>query len=58
MCFSLSFSNSFSREARNNLVQSMKFNALDRALVEASPNKFPSFTAVHQCSQMSVSVST
>ena len=31
----------------------MKVNALDRAVVEAFSNKFPSRTTMHQCARMS-----
>ena len=36
----------------------MKVNTLEGALVEAYPDRFPSFAAVYQCAQVSVSVST
>ena len=38
----LSFCNSFSREAGNNLAEPTKVNTFERALVEAFANKFPS----------------
>ena len=36
----------------------MKVNTLERALVEAFANRFPSRAKAHQCAQMYVSVST
>ena len=56
MYFCLSFCNIFPREARNELAQPMEVNALEGALVEAVSDRFPRFTAVHQCAQVSVSV--
>ena len=41
-------SNSFTREARNNVAKPMKVNALEGALVEAFSDKFPRFAAVRQ----------
>ena len=55
---SFSFCNSFPREACNNLAQPMKVNTLERALVEAFSNRFPSRATAHQCTRMSVSVSS
>ena len=36
----------------------MEIDTFETVLVEAFPDSFPSFTAVHQCAQVSVSVST
>ena len=58
MYYCLSFGNSFSGEASNNLAQPMKVNTFKMALVEAFSNRFPRRTTAHQCAQMSVSVST
>ena len=59
MYFRFAFSNSLPREASNtNLAQPMKVNGLEGAMVEAFPDKFPSFTTVHQRAQVSVSVGT
>ena len=54
--FSFSVSSSFSCEARNNLGQPMKIDALEGALVKAFSDRVPRFTAVHQRTQVSVSV--
>ena len=50
--------NSFSCEARNNLAQSMKVNALEGAMVEDPSGGFSCFTALHQYAQVSVFEST
>ena len=52
--FRFSFSNSFSRDVRNNLAQSMEIDTFERALFEAFSNRFPSCTSVHQRAHMSV----
>ena len=52
-----SFCNCFPREARDDLTQPTKLNALEGALVEAFSNRFPIRTTAHQCAQMSVPVS-
>ena len=44
--------------AIDDLTQPMKVNALEGALVEEFPDRFPSFTTVHQCTQVSISVGT
>ena len=44
-------------EARNDLAQPMKINALKGILIEALPHRFPSFTAMYQRAKVPVPVS-
>ena len=52
-----SFCNSFPREAGDDMTL-MKVNALEGALVETFPDKFPGLATVHQRAPVSVSAST
>ena len=56
MYFRLSFCDSFTREARSDLAQSVKVDGLERVLIKAFSQRFPRFTAMHQRTKVPISV--
>ena len=54
--FRFSFYEAFTREARNDLGRPVKVNAFEGLRIKAFTGRFPRFAAVHQRTQVSVSV--
>ena len=56
--FCFSFCEVFTREARNNLAQPVKVDALEGFRIKAFRHQFPRFTAKYDCAKMPVSIGT
>ena len=54
--FRFSFYEAFTREARNDLGRPVKVDSLEGLRIKAFTDRFPRFAAVHQRTQVSVSV--